>query len=276
MKIWEAPYKEWLGQFNLDDPVNILKINHIKRVVGFARKISGLLNLSKEDTALAVFIAQHHDDGRFVQWRDYRTFKDGVICDDGERHPHAELSLGVLIDENKIKQYSPDISDEECAIVYKAIAWHGSLSVDTLGMSSREVVHCNIIRDADMLDNLVNVMIKETMETLMGSHNYLVDELWDSVISDGVFDSFISQNSINYGIVETPADWWLAMTPYLYNINFEESLQIVKASNCIEKIFDRVDGKFQICQTNNKIKLLYLAADAYIDDILSTKQLASE
>ena len=276
MKIWEVLYSDWLEQFDLDDPVNILKINHINRVVEFARKISGLLGLSKEDVALAVFIAQHHDDGRFVQWRDYKTFKDGVTCDDGKKHPHAELSLRVLFDENKIKQYAPEMTDDELEVVYKAIAQHGSLSVDTLGMSSREIIHCNIIRDADMLDNLTNVMIDETMQTLMGSHSETVDDLWSSVISDGVFDTFISQNSINYGIVETPADWWLAMTAYLYNLNFEESLQIVKASNCIEKIFDRVDGKFKICQTNNKIKLLYIAADAYIDDMASTKLLASE
>ncbi len=57
-------YTNWLRQFEIDDAL-ALKIRHINNVVGFARDIAVKRGLPDEDVALAEFIAQHHDDGRF-------------------------------------------------------------------------------------------------------------------------------------------------------------------------------------------------------------------
>lgn len=171
-----------------------------------------------------------------------------------------------MFDDGNINKYAPEITDEECKIVYKAIEQHSSLNIDSSGLSDRELLYCNIIRDAEMLDNLVNVMVKETIPTLLQCRGSNTQELWASEISDEVFETFVYGQPISYDIVETPAEWWLTMIGNLYNLSFKESVRIVKETRCVEKIFDRVDGKFLNCQTNNKIKLAYFAADTYIND----------
>lgn len=269
MKIRRAPYREWLWQFDIKDPVIALKIGHVNNVIQFAKMLSNLLGLSKDDEDLAVFIAQHHDDGRFVQWRDYHTLRDGMICSDGKKYPHAQLSLELLFEDGNIKKYAPEITDEEYKIVYKAIEQHGSLMIDSLKLTDRELLHCQIIRDADMLDNLVNVMVKESMPTLLECRGSTIQELWSSRVSDEVFETFVAMKSINYGIVDTSAEWWLTMVAYVFNLTFVESMRIVRTSKCIKKIFNRVDGRFKINQTNNKMRLAYTAVEAYIDKKIS-------
>lgn len=246
----------------------MLKVRHINNVVQFAKIIANKRRLSKQDEDLAVFIAQHHDDGRFIQWRDYHTFRDTVECDDGKKHPHAELGIKMLFDDRNIEKFTFEISDEERKIVYKAIAMHGDLSLDESGMTEREIRHCKIIRDADMLDNVINVMVNEDMITFMNSRGAAVDEFWACDISDAVFDTFMTNESINYNIVNTPAEWWLSMVAYIFNMSLTQSLQIVKESNSIDKIFNRVIDKFCNQQTNERMKSAYMSTKSYVQKVV--------
>lgn len=268
MKERRAPYRKWLCQFNIKDPVLMLKVRHINNVVQFAKIIANKRRLSKQDEDLAVFIAQHHDDGRFIQWRDYHTFRDVAICDDGKKHPHAELGIKMLFDDRNIERFTYEISDEEYKIVYKAIAMHGDLLLDESGMTEREICHCKIVRDADMLDNVINVMVNEDMTTFMNSRGATVDEFWSCDISDAVFDTFMTNKSINYDIVNTPAEWWLSMVAYIFNMSLIQSLQIVKESNSIDKVFNRVTDKFTNQQTNERIKSAYMSTKKYVHKVV--------
>lgn len=257
-------YTNWLRQFEIDDAL-ALKIRHINNLVGFARDIAVKRGLPDEDVALAEFIAQHHDDGRFKQWTVYKTFNDKEICQDGIAHPHAELSLEVLFEDDMIHQYAPEMSVEEMYIVYKAIAIHGDLNIDHSSLDDRQLLHLQIVRDADMLDNMVNVKLAEDVEQLMKIQKYSIEELWSSEISDDVYATFESCKSINYGIVKTPADWWVTWMAYLFNLSTPESLQIVRDTGCVKQMFDRVAGKFHSEVTNEKFEALYQVAESYID-----------
>lgn len=260
-------YREWLGQFDLTSEALSLKIRHIEHVVGFASKIAELRGMSKEDVALATIVAQHHDDGRFPQWTVFHTFTDGKICEDGKSHPHAILSLVVLFAQGRFKKYYPKLTDEEYQIVYDAIKRHGDLALETSGMSERKLIHCQIIRDADIMDNLINVKLSETVESLMKIQGFTLDQLWSSEVTQEVFDCFCSRKAINYGIVKTPADWWLTWCAYIFNLSLPESLKIVRGEECIEKIFGRLSG-FTNQRTIICFKKAQQVAENYINKMM--------
>lgn len=235
-------YVEWLRKFDLSSEALKLKVRHIENVVKFASGIAKNLNMKNDDIVLAEFIAQHHDDGRFPQWTKYNTFNDKQVCADGQSHPHTQLSIDVLFSENRIHDFATDMTDEELEIVKKAISRHGDLVLKTDDLTDRELVHCQVIRDADMLDNLANVKLGETVENLMKIQGFTLKQLEESTVTKEVFDTFCANKAIDYSIVKTPADWWLTWTAYIYNLSLAESLKVVDAHMCIERIFDRLNG----------------------------------
>ena len=92
----------WLDSFDKNEPPIRIKISHISRVAAIARALASSLNLSDLDVDLAEFIGNHHDDGRFLQWRDYQSFNDNETS-----LGHAELSVHHLFDEHAIFTYLP-------------------------------------------------------------------------------------------------------------------------------------------------------------------------
>lgn len=264
MNIQQKAYILWLAKFDLESEALSLKVRHIEHVVGFASNIAKIRNMNKDDVDLAEFIAQHHDDGRFVQWTKYGTFNDKEIVDMGQARPHALLSLTVLFRENRILDFAPDIKPEEARVVQEAIYRHGDLILDSSDLTERELIHCQIIRDADMLDNLVNVKLNETVRNLMKIQGFSMKELWASEVTEEVFETFCNHKSINYGIVKTPADWWLTWVAYIYNLSLPESLEVVGNEKCIEKIFSRLN-KFSNKQTKKCFEQARQVAENYIN-----------
>lgn len=266
MNIQKEAYDKWLGQFDLECEALSLKVRHIQNVVGFASDIAKIRNMSEDDVQLAEFIAQHHDDGRFVQWTKYCTFNDKEVVL-GDTRPHARLSIVVLFGKrnHEILRFAPDIKPEEARVVKEAIYRHGDLVLDASELTERELIHCQIIRDADMLDNMINVKLNETVRDLMKIQGFSMKVLWASEVTEEVFETFCNHKSINYGIVKTPADWWLTWIAYIYNLSLPESLKVVDSEKCIEKIFARLD-KFSNKQTKKYFEQAQQIAENYISN----------
>ena len=69
-------FKNYVKNYNPQDPKIALKISHIERVSQKAKELAISLNLSQEDINLAELIGLLHDIGRFEQIRIYNTFMD--------------------------------------------------------------------------------------------------------------------------------------------------------------------------------------------------------
>lgn len=263
-------YQQWLKQYNItEDPALILKVRHIENVVGFAKQIANTVGLDKNATKIALITAQHHDDGRYLQWDNFKTFNDKQVCEDGLTHPHAVLSIEILFTEGKIFEYYPDLSGEEYLAINKAITRHGDLVLKTYDLTEGQELQCKIIRDADMLDNMVNVKLNETLVTLMKIQGYTLDQLAESEITQEVFGTFMSHHAINYGIVKTAADWWLVWSAYMYNISLPASFSIIRDTNCVDKMFEKVMSsvQFKSDETFNKLSQARQEARDYINSI---------
>jgi len=220
-------FKEYLKQFDTKDEKIALKIGHTMRVVGSAKEIADKLGLNEEDTSLAVLIALLHDIGRFVQLRDTGSFDDSII-------PHAVISNRILFEEGMIREFvKSDIYDE---IIFTAIKNHGLYKMEEIE-DKRTLLHSKIIRDADKMDNFHTKLI-EKMTTMLDVDE---DELNQEPVSDYAYNTFMSNNPLVNALRETHLDMWISYIAYIYDLNFKESLEIVKEHDYVNRLFERVN-----------------------------------
>ena len=92
-------FKNYVKDYNPNDPKIALKIAHIERVSQKARLISENLRLEEEDIRLAELIGILHDIGRFEQIRKYNTFMDKDSVN------HAEYGVKVLFEDGLIRKF---------------------------------------------------------------------------------------------------------------------------------------------------------------------------
>ena len=136
-------YKEYISNYNPEDPKIALKIAHIFRTAEKAKKIAINLNLSEEDVKLAELIGMLHDIGRFEQLRVYNTYNDR------ESINHGEYGAKILFEDGLIKNFIEDRQYDR--IIYLAVINHNRDNIEE-GLNERELLHCKIIRDADKWD----------------------------------------------------------------------------------------------------------------------------
>ena len=120
-----------------------LKRNHSLQVSALAGLISKKLCLGKEDIILAKVIGLLHDVGRFEQYMRYRTFVDRHSFDHGKFGANFLMRLKPIIDLN--------FSDQK--IIQCAVTRHNKARIYP-GINGRQLLHTQIIRDADKLDIL--------------------------------------------------------------------------------------------------------------------------
>ena len=109
-------FKEYIQNYDINNPKVKLKIAHIERTADIAKKTAESLNLEKEDIKLAELIGLLHDIGRFEQIKRYNTFVDHLS------ENHAELGVNILFKENLIRKFIED--DKYDKIIELAIINH--------------------------------------------------------------------------------------------------------------------------------------------------------
>ncbi len=148
--------------YDISDEKIKLKVEHTYRVAGLCDRIARSLGMAEDDIDLAWAIGMLHDIGRFDQVRQYGTFSDADSVD------HAHYAAELLFDKGMIVDYfgsaNPGIYNyienentcsaglsESLGIIKKAVYNHSAYRIEE-GLCEREVLFCNIIRDADKLD----------------------------------------------------------------------------------------------------------------------------
>ena len=221
-------FKEYVRKYNPEDEKIRLKIAHIERVSQIAKKIAIQQNLSEEDIQLAELIGLLHDIGRFDQVKLYHTFVDKDSIN------HGEYGAKVLFEDGLIRNFIE--TDEFDEIITLSIINHNRAKIQD-GLTERQNLHARIIRDADKIDIFYLLTIEK--EEILWETNNMNNE----IITNEIYKEFIKNRHIDYKNIRTSGDLLVAHFAYVYDLNFRESLKIIKENSYLEKLYRRFTFK---------------------------------
>lgn len=240
----------YLRQYDTTNDKIRLKVVHTYGVVRAASFIADGLGLSQEDTDLALHIALLHDIGRFEQLRQYNSFDDSIV-------PHAELSLKILFDDHMLEQFIPERAYD--SVIHAAIKNHGLYRMDP-SLTGRELLHSQIIRDADKLDNF---RVKEE-DSITAMLDVDAIELGSEDVSGHILESFLNRIPIKNSDRVTHMDMWISYLGYIYDLNFPASRRYVAERGIIDKLIDRIPYSNEA--TRRKMELIRQAASSFLSE----------
>lgn len=219
-------FEQYLNNYDRTDDKVRLKIAHTYGVTECSRQIAERMGLNREDTELAQLIGLLHDIGRFEQVKRFDSFEPSVM-------DHAAFGVEILFEEGMIRQFVTE--DRWDHIIRIAIAKHSDFKLQGI-RDTRELLHAKIIRDADKLDNC-RVKIADAVETIL---EVPAEEVGKEDISEEVMEQFLRKESVYSPARKTKMDYWLSYLAYFFDINFRETLDIVREKQYVEKIIDRI------------------------------------
>ena len=159
------------------------------------------------------------------QYKEYKTFSDYKSEDHGE--------LGVLVlEENGLMA---DFSPEHQKIVISAIRLHNNPKLP----NDDDLFFAKLIRDADKLDifNLFKGKYeKENEETELIKLDHRPE------ISDHIYEKLKNKELIKYDSLETVNDLKLMQMTWIYDINFNKTLEIIKKRNYLDTIYNSMSA----------------------------------
>lgn len=219
-------FAEYLKQYDSNDDKIKLKIVHTYGVINDIQELTRRMGLKKEDMELAKLIALLHDIGRFEQLRCFDSFEPNLM-------DHAAYGVEILFEEGMIRQFIEE--DTWDHIIRTAIARHSDFKLEGIS-DSRELLHAQLIRDADKLDNC-RVKLEEKIETLLGMS---AEEVGKTQMTPKVYEDFYKHQSILSADRKNAIDHWVSYMAYFYDINFKESMEMIKEKNYVSLLFDRI------------------------------------
>lgn len=248
----EKSFKEYLKNYDLNDGMIKLKIKHTYEVVKKSEYIAKALNLEKEDIELAKIIGLLHDIGRFEQAKRTNDFSDL------KGFNHANYGVKILFEEKMIRKFIT--TDKYDKIIKKAIYNHNKYKIED-GLNEKELLHSKIIRDADKLDNF---RVKETENFEYMFHNlYNSKTINYDTISDKVYEDFMNHKSIKSEDRKTQIDFWICCIAFIFDLNFDVSIQYTKEHNYIDILVDRIE--YKNTETKEKMEKIRQCAKDYLD-----------
>ena len=236
-------FLKYTENYDLNNSNIFRKQTHSLRVMEISKQISEGLNLSQEEIELATLIGLLHDIARFEQYTKFKTFKDARSVDHGD--------LGVEILDKDIRKYIK--TDKYDEIIKIAIKNHNKYAIEN-GLTKEQELFSKIVRDADKID-----IIYEAIEMFWENQE---SEVENSKISREVVEQFKKQELINKLDKETLIDDVVSIIAFVFDINYDVSLQIIKNNNYINKIVDRFNMKDK--KTKEELEEIRKIANEYI------------
>lgn len=219
-------FEAYLDNYDREDDKVRLKIIHTYGVAERSAEIAERMGLSGEDTELAALIGLLHDIGRFEQLKRYDSFEPDTM-------DHAQFGVEILFKEGMIRKFIKEDTWDE--IIRTAIARHSDYKLQGIS-DGRVLLHARIIRDADKLDNC-RVKLEDLIETILG---VTAEEVGKTEISPEVMEQFFRKESVLSALRKTKMDYWLSYLAYFFDINFKESLDIIREQDYINRLIDRI------------------------------------
>jgi HD superfamily phosphodiesterase len=180
------------------------------------KKIALNLSLSIEEIKLLELIGLLHDIGRFEQVRQFDTFNDAISVN------HGILGIKMLFEHQLIRKFINDTKYDE--IIKQVILNH---NVNSITISSNEKInlYSKILRDADKLD-ILYLIAKKQVEYNFVNYN----------INPEIKNSILNKAPAKITSIRSGIDELFVHLCYLYDINFNYSIKILKRKKYINKI----------------------------------------
>ncbi|MFA6617635.1 MAG: HD domain-containing protein [Candidatus Neomarinimicrobiota bacterium] len=239
---------DWLSDFvfSYSDPDPAIQENYdIKRIhtykvreeIKFLGKELGLKN---DALRLAEIIGLFHDLGRFEQYARYKTFKDNLSED------HAALGVKIINDAGLLASFQ----ELPASIIRNAILFHNRLSIPE-GEKDPYLFYEKLIRDADKLD-IWRVVLKYYYR---GNDKINKEIEWTSTqstaISKKVLEDIHNKRSVLTKHVQNLNDFKLLQMAWVFDLNFEISMEEVKKRKYLEKMRDTLAQSAEIDKVYN-------------------------
>lgn len=221
-----------------------IKKEHSLRVADNSKLLSGILNLSEEDEKIAVLAATFHDIGRFRQLIEYDTFNDLVSLD------HADFALDILKEEKILSQYTDSIQE----LIYVAIKFHNKFALPKK-LSERELLHAQLLRDADKLDILKVVTDYYSDKNQAPNHTLTWNLPKATQASPGVAKDVLAGKLVSKDEVKSETDVKIMQLSWVYDLNFKPTIELVFQNRFLEKIYNTLPKNDAIIEIYRKVKV---------------------
>ena len=240
----------YAGRYDADNTKIHLKIVHTQAVDAVMERLSGSLGLDARMRRLAHLCAVYHDIGRFEQLKRYDTFLDHLSVD------HAQLGCEVL----RSGGFLDGLPEKDRQMVLTAVANHNRLAIED-GLDEETLLLCRMIRDADKCD-IFRVFAEEDPKDTTGVS---AGEAGQEKISDAVYESLTARRCVEKEDRVSGLDVWVSFFGFLYDLNFPESLRIVREHSYYKKRFEEL--KIEDGETRRRAETILAEAEAYMDEM---------
>jgi hypothetical protein len=246
-----AQYRSWFTRYvrshesaDEQDQRNIrLKEEHTRRVCDNTLLITRGLGLDAGETALAETIALFHDVGRFPQYRQYKTFQDGISVN------HAALGARVLLEENVLH----DLPKREQELIVRAVTLHNVFSLPE-GLDERTLLFARLVRDADKLD-IWRVFIEYCRQDPADRPSAAGLGLPDTPeYSPAVLDSLRRREMVTLASLRNLNDFKLLQLAWIFDLNFVPSLNMVRERGVIDLLSATVPRTGEVIRSLDAVR----------------------
>lgn len=212
-------FNEYTSNYDMSIKEINFKYYHSFTVSQLMGELAYRLKLDKEKIEVARVIGLLHDIGRFEQFTKYKVLSD-------EFSDHADESVIYLFNEEHIRDYIKNSKYDN--LIKTAIKYHNKFEIPE-GLSEDELLFTKMIRDMDKVDIYKQLAIH---------YNYLFEA--DSV-SEEVLKYFKEEKQMPISMIKTNSDDILFFLSFLFDINFEESFDILVSSDNFDLFLSTVD-----------------------------------
>lgn len=204
----------------------ILKKEHTFRVCQNIRMIAESITLCSKDLLMAETAALFHDIGRFRQFKEYATFVDSMS------ENHALLSCQVIDGQRLLDGYGR----EEAKQIRDAVFYH-NMYRPPAGLDEPTSCLTKILRDADKLD-ILDVVTRRYLSEENDHDSYVILYLADDgKISPGLLEDLFQRRVADGSKVKRLNDLKLLQISWIFDLNFDVSIQKTIEKGYMEKIF---------------------------------------
>lgn len=227
-------YEEWFHLFTQGfrqgsafDVGNVdIKINHSRRVLALARRLTGSLPLPPELQEVTHLAALFHDIGRFPQYARYQTFYDQKSVNHGLQGVRTLKEHGVLAALPAAAQ----------KLVLAAVGLHNRRTLPA-GLAPVARYITGIIRDADKLDIFAVMLAHFHPDAPPNKVVNLGLKVHPTNYTPAILTAVRQRHMVNYLDMVWVNDFKLLLCSWLYDLNIPVSRAIVRERGYVEQLF---------------------------------------
>ena len=231
-------FDTYTSNYNLEDSKIRLKYDHTYRVADFCEQIARVQGLCEADIDLAWVLGMFHDIGRFEQVRRYGTFQDKDSVN------HAALSADLLFCDGYAKLFL-NAGEEEMKLMDTAVRFH-NIYILPEKLTERELLFCNILRDADKID-ILRVNCETPREEI---YNLSTEVFENSDMTDEVYEGLMNLQPENRKYSRPGIDYIMGHIGFVFDLAFDESKSIIKKQGYLDELMD-----FQSKNTETQMRI---------------------